>query len=216
MKRFFALFLLSFFIPGIVHAFSLSPMIPGESGFKFTKMKVGSWAEYQMKGPEDGIMKYSVVGKDGENIWFEMKSTLKNSGVIISKVLISDSGKVLKLIVKEGNAPAMEMPVEVLEPKSETGKETGQSSGCPPKIDKAKITVKAGSFDTTYVVVFDSICRTVVAESWLSSNVPTFIVSAKMGDTTLELTRFGMSGAVSEITEKPQKFQAPPSMPMKK
>ena len=183
------------------------------------KPVVGGWSEYQMSesGGATSKMKIAIVGKEGDAYWYEAIIETKQEGRIISKMLVSgnptDQKNIKRLIVKTGNEPAVEMPVEMMQ-ASEDQAEKGKT------IDKGteSIKVPAGTFTARHIQYqFEEL----VEDTWIHKDVsPYGVVKSKSKDFEMVLLGYG-TGAKTQITEKPQKFEMPqmpqiPSMPPKR
>jgi hypothetical protein len=172
------------------------------------KPVVGGWSEYEIKarGEAPMKMKIAVVGKEGDAYWFESVMDGGREGLMISKMLVSgnpdDTSNVKRMIVKTGKRPAMEMPVQMMG----RGK---QPQGTPGKmIDKGIETIKvpAGSFSAQHVQYQQP---DGVVDGWVYKDVsPYGLIKSKTKDTEMVLIAYG-TGAKTQITEQPQKFQMP-------
>jgi hypothetical protein len=177
------------------------------------KPVVGGWSEYQVtsKGESPSKMKIAVVGKEGEAYWYEMVMETKREGKMISKMLVSgdpeDSQNIKRFIVKSGNEPAMEMPIQMMQastPQGKKGKVTDKGT--------ETIRVPAGSFTTQHMQYQDG---ETVGDTWVNKEVsPYGIVKSQAKDFEMVLMGYG-TGAQTLITETPQKFDMPqmPQMP---
>ena len=187
------------------------------SGPKFYsdfKPVIGGWAEYQMTqmGGPPAKMKIAIVGKEGNAYWYETIIETKQEGRTISKMLVSgnpeDSKNIKRMIVKVGNEPAMEMPVDMMQGSEDKG-EQGKT------IDKGteSIKVPAGTFSARHIQYqFEGY----VEDSWIHKDVsPYGVVKSKTKDSELVLIGYG-TGAKTQITEKPQKFEMPQMPPKRK
>ena len=171
------------------------------------KPVVGGWSEYQMttKGNPSTKMKVAVVGKEGDAYWYETMMEGGLEGRTIMKMLVSgnpeDQKNIKRMIVKQGNEPAMEMPVEMMQQSS-------KSQGQPGKvIDKGTETIKvpAGTFKTQHMQYQD--VETV--DTWIYKDVsPYGMIKSVSKDTEMVLIGYG-TGAKTQITETPQKFEMP-------
>ncbi|MDH7498817.1 MAG: hypothetical protein QHH30_00325 [candidate division NC10 bacterium] len=166
--------------------------------------KVGEWAEYQMSsgGGETSTMRRSVVGKEGNLVWFETK-TVQGDQITIMKILLDpNTGKAKRAIVKNPPERAMEIPLDMVE---RTTKTPGQR---PTKgkavVTQETITTPAGTFQCTHVRDSGS---PATDGAWSSERVPLGgLVKSKTENHTMVLTAFGSSGAKTEITETPRKM----------
>jgi hypothetical protein len=171
------------------------------------KPVVGGWSEYQVtpKGEPPSKMKMAVVGKEGDSYWYEMVMETKQEGRVITKMLVSgdpaDQKNIKRLVVKTGDEPAMEMPVQMMGQPSKVQGQSGKA------IDKGTETIKvpAGTFSTKHMQYQD---REVV-DSWIYKDIsPYGMVKSVSKDLEMVLIGYG-SGAKTLITETPQKFDMP-------
>ena len=170
------------------------------------KPVVGGWSEYQMTSKSEGSMKMkiAIVGKEGDAYWYETVMEGGRQGRNIVKLLVSgdpgDTKNVKRMIFKQGNEPAMEIPVEMM----------GTSKGQETKgkiIDKGTETIKvpAGTFKTQHMQYQD--VETV--DTWVYKDVsPYGMIKSQSKDMEMVLIGYG-TGAKTLITETPQKFEMP-------
>lgn len=188
---------------------------PGPKFYSDFRPVVGAWSEYQMtgKGEQPTKMKIAVVGKEGDAYWYESVMETKREGRMISKMLVSgnpeDPKSVKRFIVKTGNEPAMEMPIQMMQ-SSKSQEPRGKIT------DKGteSIKVPAGIFTAQHMQYQDG--ETVV-DSWIHKDVsPYGMVKSQSKDSEMVLVGYG-TGATSQITETPQKFEIPqmPEMPQR-
>jgi hypothetical protein len=177
------------------------------------KPVVGGWSEYQMtgKGESPSKMKIAIVGKEGDAYWYETIMETKQEGRIISKMLVSgnpeDQKKMRRMIVKMGNEPAMEMPIQMMQ----ASKDQGQKGKI---IDKGKESIKvpAGTFTAQHMQYQDG---EIVVDTWVHKDVsPYGMVKSQSKEFEMVLLGYG-TGAKTLITETPQKFEMP-QMPQKR
>ncbi len=177
------------------------------------KPVVGGWSEYQMtgKGESPSKMKIAIVGKEGDAYWFETIMETKQEGRIISKMLVSgnpeDQKNMRRMIVKMGNEPAMEMPIQMMQ----ASKDQGQKGKI---IDKGKESIKvpAGTFTAQHMQYQDG---EIVVDTWVHKDVsPYGMVKSQSKEFEMVLLGYG-TGAKTLITETPQKFEMP-QMPQKR
>jgi len=181
------------------------------------KPVVGGWSEYQMtgKGGAPSKMKIAIVGKEGDAYWYETIMETKQEGQMISKMLVSgnpeDQKNIKRMIVKMGNQPAMEMPIQMMQ----ASKDLGQKGKIAGKIiDKGteSIKVPAGTFTAQHMQYQDG---EVVVDSWVQKDVsPYGMVKSQSKEFEMVLLGYG-TGATTLITETPQKFEMP-QMPQKR
>jgi hypothetical protein len=171
------------------------------------KPVIGGWSEYQMTTKSEGStkMKIAIVGKEGDAYWYETVMEGGRQGRNIVKMLVSgdpgDTKNVKRMIFKQGNEPAMEMPVEMMQQTSKGQGQTGKI------IDKGTETIKvpAGTFKTQHMQYQD--VETV--DTWIYKDVsPYGMIKSVSKDTEMVLIGYG-TGAKTQITETPQKFEMP-------
>jgi hypothetical protein len=177
------------------------------------KPVVGGWSEYQMtgKGESPSKMKIAIVGKEGDAYWYETIMEIKQEGRIISKMLVSgnpeDQKNMRRMIVKMGNEPAMEMPIQMMQ----ASKDQGQKGKI---IDKGKESIKvpAGTFTAQHMQYQDG---EILVDTWVHKDVsPYGMVKSQSKEFEMVLLGYG-TGAKTLITETPQKFEMP-QMPQKR
>jgi len=192
------------------------------SGPKFYgdfKPVIGAWAEYQIteKGGRTYKMKIAVVGKEGNNYWYETVIDTKREGQMISKMLVSGSpdatGNVKKMIFKNGSEPAMELPVQMMKMSADAGR--GEAKGKFTEKGMESIKVPAGTFNAQHMQYQDG---PAVVDTWMQKDVaPYGMVKSVSKESEMVLVGYG-TGAKTLITETPQKFEMPamPQMPSKR
>jgi len=172
------------------------------------KPVVGGWSEYQVttKGSSPSKMKMAIVGKEGDAYWYETVMEGGREGRTIMKMLVSgnpeDQKNVKRIIVKQGNEPAMEMPVQMMGQASKAQESRGKV------IDKGTETIKvpAGTFKTQHTQYQDA---EGVVDTWVYKDVsPYGMIKSLSKDTEMVLIGYG-TGAKTQITETPQKFEMP-------
>lgn len=171
------------------------------------KPVVGGWSEYQItaKGESPSKMKIAIVSKEGDAYWYETVMETKQEGKVITKMLVSgnpeDQKNLKRMIVKMGNDPAMEMPVQMVQPSKLQEK--------PGKIiDKGVETIKvpAGSFKAQHLQYED---QEGLVDYWIYKDIsPYGLIKSQSKDMEMVLIGYG-SGAKTQITETPQKFEIP-------
>lgn len=175
------------------------------------KPVVGGWSEYQItvKGEAPSKMKIAIVGREGEAYWYETVMESKQEGKVITKMLVlgnpEDQKNVKRMIVKMGNEPAMEMPV----PMMQSSMQPSKAQEKPGKIiDKGveMIKVPAGTFKSQHVQYQDS---EGIVDTWIYKDIfPYGLIKSQSRDMEMVLIGYG-SGAKTQITETPQKFEIP-------
>jgi len=206
-----SIFLILFFVPSTYAQFEKGA---GPKFYFDFKPVVGGWSEYQMteRGGPTSKMKIAIVGKEGDAYWYETIIETKQEGRSISKMLVSgnpeEQKNIKRMIVKMGNEPAMEMPLEMMQGSTEDQGQKGKT------IDKGTESVKvpAGTFTARHVQYQ---YEELVEDTWIHKDVsPYGVVKSKSKDFEMVLLGYG-TGAKTQITETPQKFEMPkmPSMP---
>jgi hypothetical protein len=180
----------------------------GPNFYSEFKPVVGGWSEYQMtiKGEPPTKMKLAIVGKEGDAYWYETVFEGKQEGKMISKMLVSgnprDKKNVKRMIFKSGNEPAMEMPVQMMQQRSQSQEPKGKI------VDKGTETIKvpAGTFTCQHMQYQDG--ETIV-DSWVAKDVSPYGM-AKSQSKEFEMVLLGYgTGAKTLITETPQTFDMP-------
>ncbi len=171
------------------------------------KPVVGGWSEYQVtgKGEQPSKMRIAIVGKEGNDYWYETVMETKQEGRMISKMLVSgnpeDQKSVKRMIVKMGDQPAMEMPVQMMQGSKEQA-QRGKT------IDKGaeSIKVPAGNFTARHMQYQDG---EDVVDTWVHKDIlPYGMVKSQSKESEMVLLGYG-TGAKTLITETPQKFEMP-------
>jgi hypothetical protein len=180
----------------------------GPSFYGEFKPVVGGWSEYQMtsKGSSQTKMKIAVVGKEGDAYWYETVMEGGKQGRAITKMLVSgnpeDQKNVKRMIVKQGNEPAMEISVQMMQQPSKGQVQKGKF------VDKGSETIKvpAGTFSTKHMQYQGG---DNVVDTWVYKDVsPYGMVKSQSKDFEMVLLGYG-TGAKTLITETPQKFEMP-------
>ncbi len=181
----------------------------GPSFYGEFKPVIGGWSEYQITTKREGSMKMKVaiVGKEGDAYWYETVMEGGKRGHIITKMLVSgnpeDPKNIKRLIVKEGDKPAREMPVEMMRQGPSKGQEAKGNI-----VDKGieTITVPAGAFKAQHMQYQ---AQGEATDVWIYKDVcPYGLIKSQSKDAEMALTGYG-TGAKSQITEAPQKFEMP-------
>jgi hypothetical protein len=151
-------------------------------------------------------MKMAIVGKEGDAYWYETVIEGGREGRTVMKMLVSgnpeDQKNIKRMIVKQGNEPAMEMPVMMMGQQSKGQEAKGKI------IDKGAETIKvpAGTFKTQHTQYQDA---EGVVDTWVYKDVsPYGMIKSQSKDHEMVLIGYG-TGAKTLITETPQKFEMP-------
>lgn len=196
----------------VLSSFAISHAQLGKAGPDFYgdfKPVMGGWSEYQITGASPSKMKIAIVGKEEGSYWYEMVTETKGEGRTISKMLISGDPKaqtnVKKMIVKTGDEPAMEMPATMGQQFSKREAPAGQQ---PAAVDKGTetITVPAGTFTAQHLQYQNA---QEIVDVWINKDIsPYGLIKSKSKSQEMVLIGHG-SGAKTEITETPEKFELP-------
>ena len=190
-------------------------------GLDYTPV-IGAWAEYQMTAGdgEPTTMKVSIVGREGESYWYESVMSNHEGERVVTKVLASgnpsDEGTLERMILKSGDDPAMEMPLQMMGMRME-GMGMGDAPepegepnemAAPSQVDMGveSVTVPAGTFTAQHWKFGDG---EDAYDMWISKGVgPYGVVKGLSPETEMVLVAYG-DGATSLITEEPQAFPMP-------
>jgi len=196
---------------------------------------VGHWSEYQMtpKGEKPMTMRIAIVGKEGDDYWYETVMVLEGQEKMITKKLVSgdpdNDENVKRMIMKSGDEPATEMPVQMMKMMGPDGglpqmmmqgeeePEVEEPEAKPVDLGVASVTVPAGTFKAHH---WQFVTKEEAVDAWVSEKVrPHGLVRMAAKDFEMVLIGHG-DDAKSLITETPQKMSMPnikmpgmPSMP---
>lgn len=220
---FVALFLLS---SGAAHG-QTAPQLPRMFG-TFTPT-VGNWGEYVIKDKASGEeirMRQSIVGKEGDAFWYEVRNEQQGT-VNIIKMLVTDnpsksSENIKRMIIKSGDSPALEMNRDLVVMgrqmathmfEKRRGIDTGEAENYGvEEMGKREVTVPAGTFTTTQFRIKDGQGKEIGTHD-LAESVGVFgLVQSDNESDSMTLVAQG-TDAVSAITEDPVPMTAPPGMP---
>lgn len=211
MKKIFWVIPILFSLPFV------TPVDAQTSGPRFYsefKPVVGGWSEYQVttKGSTPSKMKIAIVGKEGEAYWYETVVEGGREGRTIMKMLVSgnpeDQKNIKRMIIKQGNESAMEMPVQMMQQSSKSQAQSGKV------IDKGTETIKvpAGTFTAHHLQHQDS---GGLSDTWVYKDIsPYGMIKSQSKDQEMVLIGHG-TGAKTQITETPQRFEMPQIPPMR-
>jgi len=192
------------------------------------KPVVGHWSEYQMtpEGEKPMTMRIAIVGKDGDDYWYETVMTIEKGETTIIKKLVSgdpdNAENLKKMIIKSGDEPAMEMPVQMMKMMEGMGGPDGEMPQMmmqgedepevetpetkPVDLGVETITVPAGTFKAHH---WQFITEDEAVDAWVSEDVgPYGLVKTSAKDFEMILLGHG-DGAKSLITETPQSMSMP-------
>jgi len=171
------------------------------------KPVVGQWAEYTMtpKDEKPMTMRISIVGKEDDAYWYESVMTGQKGEQMISKMLVSgdpqNTENVKRMIVKSGDEPAMEMPVQMMAMMGGAGGlEVKEPETEMADLGVESVTVPAGTFDASH---WEFISDGDAFDAWISAGVgPYGLVKGASGDFEIVLVAHG-DKATTLITETP-------------
>jgi hypothetical protein len=174
---------------------------------------VGQWAEYQMtpKGEKSMTMRISIVGREDDDYWYETVMTGEKGEKMISKMLVSgdpqDTENLKRMIVKSGDEPAMEMPVQMMAMMGGMEEaEESETEAAMADLGSESVTVPAGTFDANH---WQFTADDGVFDAWIRAGVgPYGVVKSSSEDFEMVLVAQG-DKAATLITETPQ------ALPMK-
>lgn len=200
-----------------------------------SQWEVGRWCEYRLtsRGGKESDVLVALTGKErrGGRDYFWLEFVVEREGrKVISKALMPQlesisflkSGKDLtqeseRLIVKVGDAPAVELPLkelQLLQKAMETlgqGPDLNEVFGGGGDVDAEEAGTEAyetlaGKKLTCEKLVLTKAGRE-VGYAYVAEEIPVFgIAFSEHEKGTLELVDYGDSGATTAITEEPQKL----------
>jgi hypothetical protein len=193
---------------------------------------VGHWSEYLMtpEGQEPINVRVAIVGKEGDAYWIENVMVLEGRGKMITKQLVTgdpdNEENIKRMIMKSGDEPAMEMPVEMMKMMGPDGglpqtmmqgeeePEVEEPESKPVDLGVESVTVPAGTFKAHH---WQFVTEEEAVDAWASEKVtPYGLVKMTAKDFEMVLIGHG-DDAKSLITETPQKMPMPnmkmPGMP---
>lgn len=162
----------------------------------------GAWSEYKTA---EGTMRMLYLGKESAGERLELSVNGSRGAMVMQMVVPSypyEMTQVKEMVMQRGTEPPMRMPEQMLSmmrgrmPNASTMSE--ESCGRMTEVGKERITVPAGTFQTTHYR--DSTGGTDV---WVAASVPFGAVKVVSRDHTLELTGNG-TGGTTKITGTPQ------------
>jgi hypothetical protein len=139
------------------------------------KATIGTWAEYTMTaGPRSGKLRWSLVGREGENHTLEMAMEGAQPGGAAPKMTLqmslvpnptSATRPLRRLVMQMGDMDPMEMPLDMPQMPDQRFEKPD-----PKKlVGKEKIKVAAGSYATSHYR--DKIEHGTV-DTWISETIP--------------------------------------------
>ncbi len=229
MVKRFAVVLLPALISGALPVFAQAPpMKEAPKFFGIFSTTVGGWSEYAVTETEGGkksTMRNAIVGKEGDAFWYEVAITEGGVRNIIKMFLKGDPnnpGNIQRLIMKNGDQPAQEMPREfvmmgrrmatsMFEVRSGSSV-VNQPNLTTEEVGAAQVTVPAGSYTVTRNRIVDATGKVLATYDFNKDVLPFGVVRSATDKVTMELVASGKD-AVSLITEQPVMMKTPPGMP---
>ncbi|TAL16677.1 hypothetical protein EPN96_08420 [bacterium] len=217
----------------ILASFSVSALA-ADSGFDsipklfgtFTPQK-GVWAEYEVmekKTQKKITMKMSVVDVMEKDFWYEVKN-VEDSSTNIIKMLVTgdpnDPANIKRLIMKSGDTPAQEMPVDFVKMGRKMAVHMFQTrSGVPEdktgltvkELGEKEVTVPAGTFKGAEKQILSAEGKVLASYIFSAEILPFGVIFSDSDDSVMKLLAHGKD-AVSAITEEPVMMERPPMMP---
>lgn len=196
--------------------------------FGFFATTVGSWSEYavtEVEGGKKSTMRNAIVGKEGDSFWYEV--TITEGGVrnIIKMSLKGDPNNpenIQRLIMKNGDQPAQEMPREFVVMgrrmatsmfESRSGSSVANQPGLKSvEVGTREVKVSAGTFTAVQTQLVDGTGKVLATYDYSNDVLPLGIVRSETDKVKIELVAYGKDAA-SLITEQPVMMKTPPGMP---
>lgn len=189
---------------------------------------VGGWSEYavtESAGSKKSTMRSAIVGKEGDAFWYEIVITEAGVRNVIKMFLKGDPNNpenIQRLIMKNGDQPAQEMPREfvvmgrrmattMFETRSGSAV-TNQPGLRSEDLGVEQVTVPAGTYSVSRNRILDASGKVLASYDYNKDVLPFGVVRSTTDKVTMELIAGG-TDAVSSITEKPVMMKKPPGMP---
>lgn len=189
---------------------------------------VGAWSEYAVTEVESGkksTMRNAIVGQEGDAFWYEVVIKEGDSRNVIKMFLKGDPNNpenIQRLIMKNGDEPAQEMPRDfvIMGRRMATSmfeSRSGSAVANQPNLKTEEIgareaTVPAGTFKTMQYRIVDTSGKVLATYDYNKDVPPLGVISSETEKVKSELLAHGMD-AVSLITETPIMMKTPPGMP---
>ncbi len=192
------------------------PHIPSE----FTMPSVGAWSEYRVVGEEKDtvLFKYALTGKEKyeevDCYWYEFQMTEEDEKNVVKMLVSGDpslQGNLKRLIVKNGDDPAVEIPVAVMEAQDDEAEPEGEEVKSEPEKPKEMgvetIETPAGKLKCSHLRIKSKEDQ---VDLWVHEKIPFFnLARMTQKGSSMEVIGYGDSGAKTAITEEPQKIPIP-------
>ena len=164
----------------------------------------GSWAEYNTS---EGTMRMAYLAKETAGERIELSVTGRRGAMVMQMVVPNypyEMSDIQEMVMQQEGQPPMKMSAQMLgmmRSRMPNGSQVSEAScGRMIEVAKERITVPAGSFQTTHYR--DSTGGTDV---WVTASIPFGMVKVVTGDRTVELLGSG-TGATTKITGTPQEM----------
>lgn len=162
----------------------------------------GAWSEYRTS---EGTMRMLYLGKETLGERLELSVTGERGAMIMQMVVPGypyEMSDIKEMVMQRGTEPPMRMPEQMLgmmRGRMPNASQVSEAScGRMTEVGKERITVPAGTFQTTHYR--DSTGGTDV---WVSPSVPFGAVKVVSGERTVELLGQG-TGGTTKLTGTPQ------------
>jgi hypothetical protein len=169
-------------------------------------------------------MRMAIVDVMGKEFWYEVKNK-EAEGTNIIKMLVAgdpnDATNIRRMIMKSGDAPAQEMPVDFVQMgrrmavhmfQTRSGIPENQSGLSVREAGEKEVTVPAGTYKGTEKQIVNAEGKVLSSYIFNAAILPFGIVLSDSEEAVMKLLRNG-SNAVSAITEEPVKMDKAPMMP---
>ena len=189
---------------------------------------VGGWSEYavtEIEGGKKSTMRNAIVGKEGDSFWYEVAITEGGARNVIKMFLKGDPNNpenIQRLIMKNGDQPAQEMPREFVMMgrrmatsmfESRSGSTVASQPGLKAvEVGTREVKVPAGTFTAVQNQLVDSAGKVLATYDYSKDVLPLGVVRSETDKAKIELVAYGKD-AVSAITEVPVMMKTPPGMP---
>jgi hypothetical protein len=224
-----AVLLLPMFLIGAAPARAQAPSVKElPKFFGVFATTAGGWSEYAVTETESGkksTMRNAIVAREGDSFWYEVAITEGGVRNIIKMFLKGEPNNpenIQRLIMKNGDQPAQEMPREfvVMGRRMATSMfETRSGSTVvnqpnlkTEELGVEQVTVPAGTYSVTRNRIVDATGKVLATYDFSNEVLPLGIVRSTTDKVQIELIASGKD-AVSLITEKPEMMKRPPGMP---
>jgi hypothetical protein len=193
--------------------FGRGPSFPTVNGDWNPVVGSGAVYKFEAKGEKSGTWEIALVGEEKVNgqpgYWMEMTMHMENGSGIVKNLIVKNQDEVTvqRMVMKQGDQPAMEFPMTMMNQfkgKKPADKVDIRNRG--KKIGTETITTPAGTFSCDHYQVTNN---GETADVWVSPKVsPYGLVKVQSPKMTMTLEKV-ITGAKTKITETPKKFEIP-------